>query len=188
AIKHSLADGQLRIVAPWLGPTKLAGAIMYATITNIVAYLPFLLIQGTTGEFIYSLPVVITCALVASRIVSMTFIPLLGYYILRPEKKRPKTIEQLRTRGFTGRYAALAKLAIHHRWAVAIGSLAFLVVGGVLFASLKTSFFPDDVQYWSYIDVWLPNAVNFQTTSEAAKKVEEIVRQQAHEYGRHHSE
>jgi multidrug efflux pump subunit AcrB len=186
AIKHSLAEGQPRLIAPWLGPTKLATAIMYATVTNIVAYLPFLLIQGTTGEFIYSLPIVITCALVASRIVSMTFIPLLGYYILRPEKKPSKTIEQLRSTGFTGRYAALAKLAIHHRWAVAIGSLAFLIVGAVLFANLKTSFFPDDVQYWSYIDVWLPNGVNFETTNQAAKNIEQIVRQQAQEYGEHH--
>jgi len=52
-----LAEGHPRIVAPWLGPTKIATAILYATITNIVAYLPFLMLTGTTGEFIYSLPV-----------------------------------------------------------------------------------------------------------------------------------
>ena len=34
-------------------------AILFATITNIVAYLPFLLLPGDTGKFIYSLPVVI---------------------------------------------------------------------------------------------------------------------------------
>lgn len=186
AIKHSLADGHPRIVAPWLGPTKLATAIMYATITNIVAYLPFLLIHGTTGEFIYSLPIVIACALIASRLVSMTFIPLLGYYILRPDKKQPKSIEELRSTGFTGRYAAVAKFAIEHRWKVAIGSLVFLIAGAVMFANLRTSFFPDDVQYWSYIDVWLPNGVNFETTNQAAKEVEQVVRQQAADYGRNH--
>ena len=84
SIKRMLAEGQPRIVAPWLGPTKIATAILYATITNIVAYLPFLLITGTTGEFIFSLPVVMTVALVSSRLASMTFIPLLGYYLLRP--------------------------------------------------------------------------------------------------------
>jgi multidrug efflux pump subunit AcrB len=52
-----LAEGHPRIVAPWLGPTKIATAILYATITNIVAYLPFLMLTGITGEFIYSLPV-----------------------------------------------------------------------------------------------------------------------------------
>jgi multidrug efflux pump subunit AcrB len=34
AIKRSLADGQPPVVAAWLGPTKLASAIMYATVTT----------------------------------------------------------------------------------------------------------------------------------------------------------
>ena len=88
SIKRSLADGHPPVVAAWLGPTKLAHAILFATITNIVAYLPFLMLNGTTGEFLYSLPVVMTCALVASRLVSMTFIPFLAYYLLRPRKKK----------------------------------------------------------------------------------------------------
>ena len=45
AIKRELAAGQPPIVAAWLGPTKLATAILFATITNIVAYLPFLLLH-----------------------------------------------------------------------------------------------------------------------------------------------
>jgi multidrug efflux pump subunit AcrB len=186
AIKQSLADGHPRIVAPWLGPTRLAKAIMYATVANIVAYLPLLLVHGTTGEFIYSLPIVIACALIASRLVSMTFIPLLGYYFLRPSKRPPKSIEQRRSTGFTGQYAKAAQFVIRHRWVVAVGSLTVLAVGVFLFAHLKTSFFPEDVQYWSYIDVWLPNGVNFQATNQAAQSVEAIIRQQAEEYGRRH--
>ncbi|HWA56413.1 MAG TPA: efflux RND transporter permease subunit, partial [Gemmatimonadales bacterium] len=46
AIKRDLALGHPSIVSAWLGPTKLATAIMYATVTNIVAYLPFLLLPG----------------------------------------------------------------------------------------------------------------------------------------------
>src|SRR5262249_58181755 len=56
AIKRSLADGHPPVVGAWLGPTKLATAILYATITNIVAYLPFLLLTGDTGNFLHSLP------------------------------------------------------------------------------------------------------------------------------------
>jgi multidrug efflux pump subunit AcrB len=186
AIKRTLAEGMPREVAPWLGPTKLATAIMFATVTNIVAYLPFLLISGTTGEFIFSLPVVMTCALVASRLVSMTFIPLLGYYILRPDKKPEKPIEERRTKGFTGAYARAARFAIDHRWKVALASLLFLVAGALMFSQLNTSFFPDDVQYWSYVDVWLPNDVNLQATGQAAQRVEDIIRQQAVEWGKQH--
>src|SRR6202034_1636916 len=57
AIKHELGMGRPATVAAWLGPTKLARAILFATITNIVAYLPFLMISGDTGNFLYSLPV-----------------------------------------------------------------------------------------------------------------------------------
>ena len=53
AIKRDLALGHSRSVSAWLGPTKLATAILYATITNIVAYLPFLMINGTSGEMFF---------------------------------------------------------------------------------------------------------------------------------------
>src|SRR5882757_6071232 len=102
AIKRGLAAGIPRIHAAWLGPTKLARAILYATATNIIAYLPFLMLTGSTGDFLYSLPVVMTAALISSRLVSMTFIPLLGYYLLRPSKKPEPTIEERRQRGFSG--------------------------------------------------------------------------------------
>ena len=186
SIKRMLAEGQPRIVAPWLGPTKIATAILYATITNIVAYLPFMLVTGNTGEFLFSLPIVMTCALVASRLASVTFIPLLAYYILRPDKKPEAPIEERRTKGFTGRYASVAKFAIEHRWKVAIGSLSFLLLAGVLFEQLKSSFFPDDVQYWSYADVWLPNDANFEATNQASQQVEQIIRQQAELWDKQH--
>ncbi|HVN21563.1 MAG TPA: efflux RND transporter permease subunit, partial [Dongiaceae bacterium] len=186
SIKRMLAEGQPRIVAPWLGPTKIANAILYATITNIVAYLPFLLVTGNTGEFLYSLPIVMTCALVASRLASMTFIPLLGYYILRPDKKPEQPIEGRRTQGFTGFYARTAKFAIEHRWKVLLASFVFIILSGILFKQLRTSFFPDDVQYWSYADVWLPNAANFDATNQAAQQVEQIIRQQAEVWGKEH--
>jgi multidrug efflux pump subunit AcrB len=78
AIKRELAHGKSRSIAAWLGPTKLSKAILYATITNVAAYLPFLLLKGDVGRYIYSLPITIACSLVASRLVSMTFIPLLS--------------------------------------------------------------------------------------------------------------
>ena len=76
--------------------------------TNIIAYLPFLMLTGSTGDFLYSLPIVMTAALISSRLVSMTFIPLLSYYLLRPPKKPEPTIEERRERGFYGMYNRLA--------------------------------------------------------------------------------
>ena len=76
------------MTACWLGPTKLATAIFYATITNVIAYLPFLMLTGNTGEFLKSLPIVMTASLLCALFVAMTFVPFLGYYILRACKAR----------------------------------------------------------------------------------------------------
>ena len=186
SIKRALAEGQPRIISAWLGPTKLATAIMYATVTNIVAYLPFLMVTGSTGEFLHSLPIVMTVALIASRLVSMSFLPMLGYYLLRPEKKVEKTLEERRNSGFFGMYARAAKYSIEHRWKFFFASLLFLVAGGFIFAQLSSAFFPEDVQYWSYIDVWLPNDATLEATNETAQKVEQIVREKAEQFAREH--
>ncbi|MFN0085880.1 MAG: efflux RND transporter permease subunit [Blastocatellia bacterium] len=186
AIKRELAGGRPISVAAWLGPSKLAEAILYATITNIVAYLPLLLISGSTGVFIWSLPVVITCSLVASRIVSMSFIPFLAFYLLRPSKRPEPTIAEMRQRGFAGLYYKVGLWALEHRWKTLAASLVFLVAGGLFLTQLRTEFFPKDLSYLSYLNVWLPEDAPLSATDEAATRAEAVIRDVAEAYGREH--
>jgi multidrug efflux pump subunit AcrB len=186
AIKRDLAAGQPPVVAAWWGPTKLAKAILFATITNIVAYVPFLLLPGDPGQFVYSLPVVIGSSLVASRIVSMTFIPLLGYYLLRPKAER--SIEERRKSGFAAAYYRVGTAAIRHRWAFLAGSFLILGLGGVFASQLRTQFFPVDLQYLSYVEVWLPEDAPVAATNRVAAEVERTIRQVTDEYAKAHSD
>ena len=186
AIKRELQEGQPRSMAAWLGPTKLATAIMFATITNIVAYLPMLMLSGGTGDFIYSLPIVLACSLVASRITSMTFVPLIGYYLLRPSRKPEPTMVERRTRGFTGGYHRVAGWAIDHRWVALAAAVLVLGVAGIALTRLKDQFFPKDLSYLSYIDVWLPEDSTITATNAAAESAERIIRDVAADYGKKH--
>jgi len=186
AIKRELAAGHPPVIAAWLGPTRLSRAILYATLTNIIAYLPFLMLTGSTGDFLHSLPIVMAGALISSRMVSTMFTPLLGYYLLRPPKRPEPSIEERRSRGFYGGYYGLARRAIRWRWAVIGASLLFLASGAIVASKLKSQFFPDDVQYWSYVDVWLPNNAALSATDEAASRVESIVRRVSGEYAHAH--
>ncbi len=179
AIKRDLDAGHPGIVSAWLGPTKLARAILYATITNIVAYLPFGLLTKDTGKFIVSLPVVMTASLIASRLVSMTFIPMLGYYWLRPAKKKPLPIEEQRRQGFTGYYYRTGHWCLEHRWLTLASSIVFLVVGFKLGGVLKSAFFPIDLQFLSTVDIFLPNSSALSETTAAAAEAREIIQQQA---------
>jgi multidrug efflux pump subunit AcrB len=177
AIKRALAEGLSPVVAAWLGPTRLAKAILFATITNIVAYLPFLILPGDQGIFLYSMPVVIACSLVASRLASMTFIPLLGYYLLRP--KAEPSIEERRQKGFAALYYRVGRAAIAHRWAFLAASMLIIVLGGVFMSRLKTMYFPQDLQYLSYVDVWLPEDAPINSTRRVAEQVESTIRRVA---------
>ncbi len=180
AIKRDLALDHARVTAAWLGPTKLAKAIMYATVTNIVAYLPFLLLNGDTGKFLRSLPIVIACALVASRLVSMTFIPLLGYYLLR---RRPEpSIEERRQSGFGAAYYKFGRMAIEHRWLALGVSFVFLAVGIWVGSVLKLQFFPKDLSHLAYINIYLaedaPVTAADRTSSRVASIVQRVAAQQ----------
>ena len=183
AIKRSMAEGQPPEVASWLGPTKLAGAILFATITNIVAYLPFLLLSGNTGSFLRSLPIVMATTLISSRVVSMTFIPMLGYYLLRPEREARSLAERKR-QGLSGRYYRVAGESFDRRGRVFAVSLLVLVLGFGIGSRLPTSFFPEEVEYLSYIDLYLPTSSPVAHTDEVAAKVESIIRRVTEDYAR----
>jgi multidrug efflux pump subunit AcrB len=186
AIKRELDTGQPPITASWLGPTKLARAMLYATITNIVAYLPLLMLTGNTGQFLYSLPIVLTCSLVAALIVSRTFIPLVSYYLLRPSRKPALPMEERRHRGFAGWYYRVGRWSIRHRWRVSFASLAVLVAGGLIMSRLKPQFFPKDLQYLSFVEIWLPEDAPLTSTRQVADRVEGLIQHHAQEYFAHH--
>ncbi len=186
AIVRELGAGQPRSVAAWLGPTKLFKTMAFATVTNIVSYLPFLLLPGDTGKFLYSLPVVISVSLLAALLVSMTFVPLISSFLLKSKTETP--IEERRKRGFTGWYFRIAQKAIQHRKLCLAASLSVLAAGSIVFSTLKPQFFPKDLQYFSYIDVWLPEDAPVSATSEVAARAESIVRRVAEEYGKSHPE
>jgi len=186
AIKRELGSGSPRDLASWIGPTKLAKAIVLATITNIVAYLPFLMLTGDTGFFLYSLPVVMTCTLVASVIVSFTFMPLIAYYLIKPPKTLEEPMSERRKHGFAGLYYRVGDFALGHRWGVFAGSLLILVLGGWLFTRLHSQFFPKDLSYLSYVDVWLPPDAPLGATNTVAQRVETVIREEAERFGNEH--
>jgi multidrug efflux pump subunit AcrB len=168
AINRSLATGKTPDVAAWYGPDKLARAIMYATLTNCVAFLPLLLIEGKTGDFVYSLPVMVATSLVASRIVSMTFVPLLGYYLLRGQSSlNSQTHKNLAARG----YYALCHWCVNHKAVVLSGALVALLVGAGLTTQIGSAFFPKDLQQVFVVNVYLPEGAPIQQSQKVAQQV-----------------
>src|SRR5258706_14794752 len=117
-----------------------------------------------------------TTVLLCALVVALPFGPRLGYYIQRPPARKESTIEEKRERGFYGFYNRLVGRAIHRRWSVLAGSFVFLLIGGFAASHLKSQFFPEDVQYWFYLDIWLPNDAPLSATNDTAMRAEQVVR------------
>ena len=73
-----LDHGYDRAEAAWRSATELAIPVLTATLTIICSFLPFLILSGTTGEFIRALPLTVAIALSTSFIVAMLLTPLLA--------------------------------------------------------------------------------------------------------------
>ena len=186
AIKNSLGAGWKARIAAWLGPTKLATAIMFATVTNVAAYLPFLTLPGDVGTFIHSLPVVLSLSLIASRIVSMTFVPLLGSLLLRAPRKPPPSPAERRSRGFGKLYTRVVGWAIDHRLLVFGVSIVLIAGAGVYAKRVKSAFFPKDLSYLSYVDIWLPEDATLGATRAKAIEVGQVIEAGVAAWSREH--
>ena len=106
-----------------------------------------------------ALPVVLTASLVASRLVSMTFMPLLG--MLPAQSRRSARSRRWRSGARSG-FARLllpasCGCALRHRWLVLGGSLASWSRRlDVRVAAEAAASSPRICRYLSYVDVWLP--------------------------------
>jgi multidrug efflux pump subunit AcrB len=165
AINRELAHGQPRAVAAWRGPQRLARAVFYATLTNIVAFLPLLLVKGKTGDFIYSLPIVVSLSLVAAMLVAWTFAPLLGFYVLKGQKGFEGS-DGMPATGFPRLYKAFVERCIAHRF-VSVGvAVLIMVAGALLVRSIGSSFFPKDLHDVFVVNLDLPEGSPLRQTRE----------------------
>jgi len=170
-INRELADGQPHATAAWLGPFKLRRAIFFGTIINIVAFLPLALLPGDMGAFIISLPIVITLALVSSRIVSMTFIPLLGYYLLRGQKGFDAVSSSHPIHRLVPFYKAALQLALRKPLITIIAAYSLLAASAVLIPFFGKQFFPPAERNQLLVDIQLPEGSAIEQTQQVTTHI-----------------
>ncbi len=182
SISTELERGERPETAAWLGPSRLARAIFYATATNLVAYLPFLLLTGDVGRFVYALPIVVGASLFASRIVSMTFVPLLGHAFLRAPVTRLRSVgvpTDERPLASTAAYRAVLNWCLVRRGAILCGASMGLVLSLLVGTGLKTSLFPRDEGRLFVVDVSLPEDASLSATENIVARAESMVAEAA---------
>ncbi|GJQ60724.1 MAG: efflux RND transporter permease subunit [Candidatus Scalindua sp. AMX11] len=180
------------------GANQLAFPILIATGTTIAAFYPMLIgLQGSTYEYIYSLPVTLTVTLGFSYVLAMTFCVLLAYWFIKPPKDPDQSMspviqlfnligKKLRKgpsedKGSAKKSTLLANLypkfslfCIKMRFLVI--AISFALLAGVMMLPVGSEFFPQDLRDQFAVEVWLPEGATIHQTDAVTRNVEEIIR------------
>ena len=180
-INRELHRGEPRLRAMWLGPYHLRHPMVFGTLINIVAFLPLVMLSDDKGVFMQSLPQVVTLSLLSALLVSVTFTPLIGYYVLRGQKGFDEGGE---VRSFflfrwtdkllavlLPRYRAALTGALRHPFLVMFMAYLLLGLSFLLVPRLGTQFFPPAERNQLLVDVALPSSDSLASMRSAVDRV-----------------
>jgi multidrug efflux pump subunit AcrB len=185
-INRELHLGEPRIRAMWLGPLHLRHPMLFGTLINIFAFLPLLMLGEDKGPFMNSLPAVVSMSLMAAFLVSITFTPLISYYVLRGQKGFDEGGDVRSF--FLFRWVDKTLMAVLPRYKAALeGSLKrpLLVLGtgyAVLAASLLlvpflgSQFFPPAERNQVLVDIDVPSTDSLTSLRATVDQVVDIIK------------
>lgn len=149
-IKRHLAYGEEKERAVLDGVREVAGAVTSSTLTTVAVFLPIAFVGGFVGELFSPFAITVTVALLASLLVSLTIVPVLAYWFLKPPKTPAdereaeltrQAAEDKERRGLLQRgYVPVIRFATRRRVTVVL--LALIIFGGTvgLASQLNTNF------------------------------------------------
>lgn len=185
-INRELHLGEPKSRAAWLGPLRLRHPIVFGTLINIFAFLPLLMLSGDKGEFMKSMPAVVSIALLAALVVSFTFTPLIGYYVLRGQKGFEEGAEvrsfflfryvDLGLAAVLPRYKALLEGALKRPWLTLGIGYAFLAASLFVVPHLGSQFFPPAERNQLLVDIDVPTTDSLTSTRATVDKALEIIK------------
>ncbi len=155
------------------GSRQIAWAIVSATATTVLAFLPIVMMQDVSGDFIRSMPVTVIYTLAASLFIALTFTPFLSVKIL---KKRKQSRTQAFLTGFVEkRYRKWLGFSVKHPKLIVTLALAVLFGSLSLSLLIGVSFFPRAGKNQFFINVTTPEGTGIDRTDRAARYVESVL-------------
>lgn len=171
------------------GSDQVAMAVLAATITTIVVFLPVAFVSGIAGVLFRPMAYTVSFALIASYFVSMMLIPLLSSRFLKIERRKDpsrapdwfhRRLYQIG--GWIDRldviYQGIVSWAVSHKRrvlavtaAITLATFALIPLG-----LLDTEFIPESDEGRFELQLTMPVGTSFATTEGIVKRIEEIIR------------
>ena len=184
-IRSRLERGEERNAACLATGQTLSIPLLTSSLTTIFAFLPMLLIDGQTGEYAFSLPMVVILLLLSSWFLSMYMTPVMCFWFMKvksPDKASgqvPASAEipdkENEMEAYSGRfyqiYLKILEKMLHLRFIVIAGAVGVIIFGGFIASLLVREFFgpSERNQFLVYVD--LPAGYRIEATDKVVQQL-----------------
>lgn len=170
SIQYRIDGGDEKGRACVLGTGEVAVPVFTSTLTTVAAFLPLLTLAGIAGDYVRSIPQIVSLALMASFLAALFFTPVTAYLLYKANPAAVRVFSLLKSWGVRFLDYSLQR----SRTAVIAAAVLFaLTLWGSMFLPLV--FFPKADKDLIYINITSEQSSNLERTEELARSVEEIL-------------
>ncbi len=182
AVEHHIEEGMSPRDATIRAMEEVSGPVVAIAIILASVFIPTAFIPGITGRLYQQFALTIAISVIISAFNALSLSPALCAMLLRPkdESRGPlggfyRWFNATFLRVQTG-YVGISRRLIQKSVVCFCVLAGFVALAVLLNRRLPASFLPEEDQGYIYVALQLPNASSLQRTSEAARKVEEILK------------
>lgn len=182
AVEHHIEKGLSPKEATLQTMKEVTGPIVGTSLALIAVFMPTVFIPGITGRMYQQFAVTVGVSVAISMFNSLSLSPALAALLLRPRTPAWGPIQKFYD-GFNYVFGKSNKGYVSFCGVLMRKSLISMVFLGLLAGTagflgkeIPMGFLPDEDQGYLYAGIQLPNVSSLQRTSEATRKVEEILK------------
>lgn len=154
------------------------------TSITAAAFIPVGLNDSSTGEYVFSLFVVVGISLMVSWLVAGVFTPYLAFKLLPLGKyQKPGEVHEKDAtfkKPFYMKFIRFLDWVLIHKKIVVFGTLGVFVLSLAVFSTaVKQQFFPSSDRRELMVDMWLPQEVSIYNTESQAMRLEKLIMQES---------
>lgn len=170
-IRTRLENGMDRMKAATSSGGTLAIPLLTSSLTTILAFMPMMLIDGASGEYVRSLAQVVTILLLGSWVLSMTVTPAMCAWFMTIPTASAESADEPKYQGAMYKiYRVILGVFLKFRLLSIAALVGAFVLSVNILGTIKTEFFPlgDRTQFLVYLDFEAGTDVR-ETQSELRK-------------------
>jgi multidrug efflux pump subunit AcrB len=173
SIMVQMADGKPPADAAIDSANELKIPLLTSSLTTAAAFLPIFLAESTTGEYTASLFKVVTITLLCSWLLSMTIVPMLCVYFMKPKLQQQEFNSK-----FYVTYRRILSSLLRFRWTTLMATVVVFSIAVMGLNYVPKLFFPPSDRAYFKLDLELPVGTRIEATERMAKQVETYIRDQ----------